>query len=293
MTRRLAITLALLSATTARAQSVDETPEKPPIPPALEGIEIEEHLGARVPGDLPFVDETGKLVELKDALAGGKPVILTLAYYSCPQLCNLVVSGVVASLRDVDLVPGRDYRLVTVSIDPGETPKTAMHRQRGHLQTLDKGAQPSDWPFLTGREPQIRTLADAVGFKYRWDPATRSYAHAATIMLLSPDGRVTRYLYGFRFTPRDLKLAILEAGQGKVGTSLDRVLLSCYKYDAAKRRYGFVVFGVLRIGGGLVFLALLALLVRYWRREHRARTITNPDTAHNDIAAAGRQQVRP
>jgi protein SCO1/2 len=246
------------------------------VPPALVGVDIVEHLGQELPADVDLVDEQGRLVRLGDYFHKDRPVVLSLVYYDCPMLCHLVLNGLVSTLKQMDLVPGRDFSLITVSFSPAETPAQAHERQRGHLQALNNKVAPADWPFLTGREPQLRTLADAVGFRYRYDPATRQYGHPAALFVLSPSGKITRYLYGVQFPPRDLKLALLEAAQGRVGTTLDRVLLQCYRYDPASRRYGLFVFGFMRTGGALVLLALALLLGRYWRRELRSQDPRNP-----------------
>lgn len=257
------------------------------VPAALVGVDIIEHLGQEVPAGVDLVDEQGRLVQLGDYLLKDRPVVLSLVYYDCPMLCHLVLNGLVSTLRQMDLVPGRDFSLVTVSFSPAETPAQARERQRGHLQALNDQVAPADWPFLTGREPQLRALADAVGFRYRYDPATRQYGHPAALFVLSPSGKITRYLYGVQFPARDLKLAILEAAQGRVGTTLDRVLLQCYRYDPASRRYGLFVFGFMRTGGALVLLAVALLLGRYWRRELRAQQAgEDPRTPRTPAAPA-------
>jgi protein SCO1/2 len=162
---------------------------------------------------------------------------------------------------------GRDYRAVTVSIDPSETPKDADERRRGYLQAMGRSDQGEDWPFLVGDERSIRALADAVGFRYRYDEELKIYAHAAVTMVLAPDGKVSRYWYGMEYPPRDLRLSLVEASGGKVGTSLDRVLLTCFQYDPAARRYGWVVNGIVKGGSLLVASALAVLLGVLWRRE--------------------------
>lgn len=253
----------------------DDTPDTV-VPPALVGVDIIEHLGQELPANVDLVDEQGRLVQLGDYLHKDRPVVLSLVYYDCPMLCHLVLNGLVSTLKQMDLVPGRDFSLITVSFSPAETPAQARERQRGHLQALNDKVAPADWPFLTGREPQLRALADAVGFRYRYDPATRQYGHPAALFVLSPSGKITRYLYGVQFPARDLKLALLEAAQGRVGTTLDRVLLQCYRYDPASRRYGLFVFGFMRTGGALVLFALALLLGRYWRRELRAQAVPDP-----------------
>ncbi len=243
-----------------------------PLPPALESVEIREHLGESIPLDLPFTDSAGREIRLAEHFHRDKPVVLILAYYDCPMLCNLVLSGTVNALKGSGLKLGRDYLALTVSIDPSETRWLAAERKRGHLQAL--GEHPTDpaWAFTTGAEAQIKALAQSVGFGYAYDETTRQFAHAAVVFLLTPEGKISRYLYGLEFSPRDMKLALVEAAGGKVGTSFDRVLLSCFKYDPALRRYGLYVSGILRGGALLVFAMLSGLLWVLWRRELRRGT---------------------
>lgn len=242
--------------------------------PAPESVEVIEKLGDALP-DARFHDAQMNLVSLRDAAVRGKPVVLTLIYFDCPMLCSLVQNGVIKALNDTGLVLGRDYQGLTVSFNPKDTPREAIEKQRGYLQSL-KGAERAavtDWPFLTGGPEGIRALADAVGFKYRYDPASQQFEHPAVSLVLTADGRISRYLYGVEPVPRDLKLAILEASQGKVGTTLDRVLLKCFRYDPASRRYNLYVWRVLR-GGSLIFaIGLFGLLGVLWRREVRKRTV--------------------
>lgn len=244
-----------------------------PIPPALESVEITEHLGESIPLDLPFTDSTGREFKLAEHFHREKPVVLILAYYECPMLCNLVISGTVNALRGSGLKLGRDYSAITVSIDPGETAGQAAERKSGHLQAL--GERPTDpaWVFSTGAQAQIAALARSLGFGYTYDEPTRQFAHPAVVFVLTPEGKISRYLYGLEFSPRDIKLALVEAAGGKVGTSLDRILLSCFKYDPSLRRYGLYVSGILRGGALLVFAMLSGLLLILWRREVRRGTV--------------------
>lgn len=241
-------------------------------PEILRGVEIDERLGAAVPADARFVDADGRPVRLGDWLGQGRPVVLILAYYNCPMLCGLVLGGAARSMRQTGLELGKDFQALTVSFDPRETPALALDRQAGYLQAVGKPEAKRSWAFLTGREPDIQALTRAVGFHYRFDPATQQFAHAAAILVLTPEGRVSRYLYGVDFPPKDLRLALVEAGGGRVGTSFDKVLLTCYRYDAAGRRYRPYVFGFIRAGGLLVFAALAAALAVFWRREVKGGT---------------------
>lgn len=241
-------------------------------PPALRGVDVVESLGTRVPTELELLDEEGRTVSLGQLLPGDKPVVLSLVYYRCPMLCNLVLNGLVRSLRELDMGLGEDYRAITVSIDPKDTPHESLKRRRHHLQAMNQSEQ-APWSFLTGPEAAVRRLADSVGFRYNYDPSTEQYAHPAVVMVLTPDGRVSRYLYGAEFPQRDVKLALLEAGEGRVGTSFERVILSCFKYDPATKRYGFYIFGFLRLGAMAVFGALAALLGVYWWREFKKGSV--------------------
>lgn len=236
------------------------------LPPVLKGVDVEEHLGELVPQDMQFTDENGQPVRLSQVLPKDKPVVVTLVYYDCPMLCNLVINGLVKSLQETGLELGRDFEAVTVSIDPKDSPAQSTDRRRRHLQALGK-PESAPWHFLTGTEENIRRLADALGFQYKYDEGTKQYAHPAVVHVLTPEGSISRYLYGTTFPPKDLRLALLEAAGGRVGTSFDRIILSCFKYDTAQRRYGFYIFGFLRLGALMVFFSLSAMLIYFWRRE--------------------------
>lgn len=239
----------------------------------MNDVDVVENLNNQVPLDATFTDQDGKTVQLRDLVTGEKPVVLTMVYYQCPQLCSLVLGALNKAVRNSGMALGQDYEAITISIDPRETPEQAVKRQRGHLQALGAPGQEPDWEFLVGKDEEIRKVADAVGFRYRFDEQTDQYAHAAAIMVLTPDGRVSRYLYGVEFPPRDLRLAVLEASGGRVGTSFDRVLLKCFKYDPNTRRYEVYVFGFIRGGALLVFGALATTLAVFWRREYKRGTI--------------------
>ena len=256
--RRVAAAVALWLAAAAGAQ------EPPPI---LEQVGVTERLNEQVPLELSFVDSTGRHVRLKELLGGDKPVVLTPIYYQCPVLCNLVLAGLVSTLKESGVRLGEDVRVVTVSIAPEETPALAAEKKRGYLQALGVPTDSKDWAFLTGTEPSIRALTEAVGFRYAYDAQLKQYAHAAVVMVLTPEGRLSRYLYGMETPPRDFRFSLVEASGGRVGSSFDRVLLTCYQYDPASRRYAFFVKGFVRTGGLLVFAALATLLGVLWRRE--------------------------
>jgi len=247
---------------------------------ALQDIDVVEHLGDRVPSGLTFSDPAGKTVSL-DALANsGKPVLVTLGYHRCPMLCSLVLDGLVKAIKDTGLVLGKDLLAVDISIDPNEDVALTTGTQKRIVEKLGVGADA--FPFwLSTKDGGVaaRRLADAIGFKYKYDEQSKQFAHEAASFVIAPGGIIARYLYGVEPSPRDFRLAVVEAGDGRVGTSFDRVLLSCYKYDPVTRRYAPFVFGFMRIGAGLVFVALATLMGVLWRKELMMRKARNLATS--------------
>jgi protein SCO1/2 len=237
---------------------------------ALQDIEVIEHLGDRVPANLTFADEAGRPVQLASLLNRGKPVLVTLGYHRCPMLCGLVLDGLVKAGAASGLTVGKDYFAVDVSIDPTEDPKLLAATQRRVLELSGKGTPAASWPFwrsLGDEGAAARALANAVGFRYKYDADSKQFAHEAVAFVLTSEGLVSRYLYGVDYAARDFRMAMVEAGGGRVGTSFDKVVMSCYRYDPATRRYAPFVVGFMRVGAGLVFLALAGLLTVLWRKE--------------------------
>jgi protein SCO1 len=259
-------TLIALAAAAAPARAAARA-EQEDLPPALQGVEVVEQLDAQVPLQAAFLDQDGKPVKLAETVRGDVPVVMALVYYECPMLCGLILGGMARSMKETGLELGKDYRALTVSFDPREKPAQALVRQKGYLQALDQPGGKGGWPFLVGDEKDSRAVADAVGFHYKYDAESKQYAHAAAIFVLTPGGRVSRYLYGVEYPGRDLRLALVEAGQGKVGTSFDRFLLTCYRYDPAARRYVPYALGMVRAGAVLVLFGLAGALAFFWRRE--------------------------
>ena len=248
-----------------------------PMPAALEGVGIEEQPGASLPLDLPFVDSEGRSVRLGQYFSGERPVLLMLVYYRCPMLCGLLFNGVVEGLRELAWTPGRQFDIVTVSIDPLETPTLARLKKQNYLQMYERPEAAPGWHFLTGREADIRALADAVGFGYRWVEERQEYAHAAAVMVATPDGRLSRYLYGLLYDGRTLRLALTEAGQGRVGSTADRLLLYCFHYDANAGRFVVAAANVMRLGALGTVTVLGVWLGGWWLREWRRREETGKE----------------
>lgn len=238
-------------------------------PAWADGADVVEHLGAQVPRDLAFTDTAGQPVQLGALFDGTHPVLLVLAYTACPQLCSLVLDGTVAAVRALPgLRAGVDYRVATISFDVHERRELAAAKRAQVVARLGV-----DWPFLAGDAAAIARLTGALGFQFLRDPRTGALAHAAVVFVLTPDGRISRYLYGVEPPARDLRLALLEAGGGAIGTTADRILLRCFHYDPATRRYGPQIARFLQLGGLVIFALVatgVALLVRAERRRRRA-----------------------
>ncbi len=250
----------------------------------FEAIEITQELGARIPLDTPFKDEHGNTVTLGDYL-GDRPAVLALVYYECPMLCNQILNGLDIALRAVKHELGDDYHAINVSIDPGETPELALAKKQNHLDRMKMPGDDKAWPeadagwhFLTGPESSIKPLADAVGFRYTYDPATDQYAHSAAIMILTPDGKLSKYFYGIEYFPRNLELALVEASDGKIGSLVDQFVLLCYAYDPSTGHYGFYIIGAMRIGAILMICGLITFWVTHYvqvRRKEKAAAKAN------------------
>lgn len=235
------------------------------LPAALRDVGIDPKLGGQVPLELKLTDEVGAPVQLKQYF-NRRPVILALVYYACPMLCNQVLDGLGAALKTLSFNLGSEFDVVTVSFDPNETPEMARSKKETYLRRYGRAAADRGWHFLTGSEAAIEQLTTAVGFRYAYDGATRQYAHASGIVVLTPEGKLANYFYGIQYAPKDLRLALVEASENKIGTAVDRLLLYCYHYDPMTGKYGPVVINVVRIGGAVTVLGLVALIVVLKRR---------------------------
>lgn len=241
------------------------------VPKQLEGVGVDEHLDRQLPLDLEFVNETGQKVKLRDQFDAKVPVILTLNYSDCPMLCSLELNGLVAAMKQLDFSLGKEFRVVTVSIDPSETPEKAARTKRRYLGQYDRPGTDAGWTFLVGSEANVRQLADSVGFRYRYMPDKKEYYHAAALALITPDGRIGRYLYGIEFHPRTLHLGLTETGEGKIGSAMDQLILFCSMYDSKDGNYALVASRVMSLGGGIAALLLAGFLGYLWAAEIKKR----------------------
>jgi len=238
------------------------------MPAVLRGIGFDQNIDQHVPLDTMFRDESGRPVRLGEYF-GKRPVVMVFAYYDCPMLCTQVINGLSTALGVMSLKPGEDFEIVTVSFNPHDTPATATAKKAIYLERYDRPGAAGAWHFLTGDQPDIERLTKAAGFRYAWDADTKQYAHPSGVIVLTPDGRLARYLFGIEYGPRDLRLGIVEASAGKVGTPVDSLLLYCYHYNPMTGRYGLVVMRAVRLAGVATVLALGTFIVVMVRREKR------------------------
>lgn len=241
----------------------------PELPKELANVEIDEKPGAKLPTDVRLRDGQGQDVRLADYFDGERPVILALAYYECPMLCTLVLNGLLDAMKGVDLTAGKDYRVVVISIDPRDTPEMAKKKRDAYVGSYGRPVADRGWDFLVADQAEVRRVADTVGFKYRWDEPTKQFAHAAGVFVASPNAILSRTLYGIAFPSKDVKLALLEATEGKIGSAMNRVLLFCFHYSVAENRYVLATRRLMKAGGIVTVIGLAAMLASYWRAERR------------------------
>jgi protein SCO1/2 len=237
----------------------------------LQGVGIDQRLGEQVPLDTPFRDETGKQVMLSDYF-GEKPVVLVLAYFRCPRLCNEVLNGLESSLEQLNgLDIGRQFNVLTVSFDPQERPPLAAAKKASYIEKYDRPGAANGWHFLTGDSTAIKVLTEAVGFRYHYDPQADQFAHASGIMVLTPQGKLSRYFYGIRYPAGDMRLALVESSNGKIGSPVDQLLLFCFHYDPSSGKYTPIVMNIVRLGGIVTLLVFAVAGVVFWRGERRRK----------------------
>jgi protein SCO1 len=236
-------------------------------------VGIDQKLASQVPLDAVFRDETGRTITLREYFHPNKPVVLALVYYECPMLCTMTLNGMSASFKPLNFSAGKEFEVVTISINPRETPQQAAAKKASYLKVYNRAGAENGWHFLTGDESQSKLVADAVGFRYFYDEKSKQYAHASGIMLLTPEGKVSRYFYGLEYSARDLRLGVVEASENKVGSLAEQVMLLCFHYDPMSGKYGFYVMGALRVGAVLLVLSLTTFILFSVRRDRRNRTV--------------------
>ena len=246
--------------------------------PVFHNVGLDQKLDAQVPVDLKFFDESGEEVRLRDYL-GKKPVVLNLVYYQCPQLCGQVLHGLLTSIQAIPLELTQDYDILTISIDPRETYHLAAEKKTRYVEKYAREGANTGWHFLTGPEESSKRLADVVGFRYEYDTRTDQYAHASGIIVLTPEGKVSKYLYGIEYHPRDLRLALVESSEGKIGSPVDQFLLLCFHYDPLSGRYGLAISFVLKATGILTVVVLGSFIAYSLRHERRLKQQTQPSVA--------------
>ena len=267
--------LALMSVNVSaqgNAPSVRPDPAMPSnqVPIALSKVSFEQRLNQQLPLDLEFKDENGRTVKLGEYY-GRKPVVLAFVYYECPMLCTQALNGLESSLRVLNETIGKEFDVVTVSFDPKETPVLAAGKKQAYLERYQRPEAAQGWHFLTGEPASIDALTQAAGFNYSWDEATHQFAHASGIVVTTPAGKISRYFFGIEYPPRDVKFALIESSNEKIGTLADRLLLYCYHYDPTTGNYGFVAMRAVRIGGAVTILALVGFVFVSLRRDSNGR----------------------
>jgi protein SCO1/2 len=273
----LSALLAEASAFAAPAMAPGERPGVPAsqMPEPLRSVGYDQRLGERIPGDALFIDEAGRSVRLSQYF-GKRPVVLAFAYYECPMLCDLVLQAMVGSFKALKLTPGQDFEVVVVSIDPGESAKLAAATKSEMLGRYGRTGTAAGWHFLTGSKGSIDKLTAAAGFRYVYMGETDEFAHPAGMVVLTPEGRISRYLLGVEFPPRDLRLALIESSDNKIGSVVDKVILYCFHYDPVIGRYSAVTLNIVRLAGALTVVGLVLMVVLMRRRETRETRTPGP-----------------
>ena len=235
--------------------------------PSEQKIDVIENLGSYIPLDTVFIDENGNEVELGSFFKKEIPTVLTLNYFECPMLCTLVLNGLAESLKNLTLNAGDDFQVITIDINPNEKTIFANQKKKNYIKGFGLENIKNDWHFLTGNQENIKKVADSIGYIYYYDKQRDEYMHPAAITLLSSEGKISRYLYGIEYIVKDLKLGILEASEGKIGSTLDKIILYCYHYDPYKNTYTIFATNVMRLGGIFTIIFLCIMLASYWKND--------------------------
>ncbi len=249
------------------------------LPPALAKIGIDQKLGDQLPLDTELKDENGTVVKFGEYFSKGRPVVLALVYYECPMLCNQVLNGLTGSLKGMSLEAGRDFDVVALSFDARENdkPELAKNKKASYMERYGHPGSENGWHFLTGTQESIDKVTQAAGFNYKWDEKSNQFAHAGGIMIATPDGKISRYLYGIDYSPKDLKFGIMESAASKVGSPADQLLLYCFHYDPSTGKYGLSILRVMRLGGIATVLGLGMMVFVFWRRNKRKDQLRGSD----------------
>jgi protein SCO1/2 len=244
------------------------------LPPVLNNVGIEQKLGEQLPLDTPVTDEDGKTVAFGSLFKTGRPVVLALVYYECPMLCNEVLNGLTGSLKGISLDAGKDFDVIALSFDARENdkPELAKNKKAAYLERYGRTNAGTGWHFLTAQQSSIDAITKAAGFNYRWDEKSNQFAHAGGVMVVTPQGKMSRYFYGIDYSPRDLKLGLIDSAENKVGSAADKLLLYCYHYDPATGKYGLAVLSVIRLGAVLTLLGMGAMGFVFWRRNKKVNS---------------------
>jgi protein SCO1/2 len=238
--------------------------------PQLQDVTFKQRLDEKLPLDAPFMDEHGQAVTLGQYFTTGRPVILAFVYYQCPMLCTQVMNGLSSALKVTPFTAGQDFEVVLISFDARDTPAAAAAKERAHLEYWSRQADAPSWHLLTGDETTIRRVTSAAGFTYQWDERTGQFAHVSGVLVVTPEGRLSRYFYGVEYSPKELRLALVESGEGKIGSAIDELLLYCFHYDPESGRYGLLVMNLVRLGGVLTMLFIGGFIFMMRRRDARA-----------------------
>ncbi len=277
-----ALALMALSAAPAGAQQSAEA-----LPEEFENVGIEPHVGAQLPLDATFTNSRGETVRLGDYFDGERPVVILPVYYSCPMLCGLTSNALLDTATELKWTPGEEYRIITFSFDPRESPRLAELKRENTLKAFERAVPDDGWVFLTGEEPQIQRLTETLGFTYKWNEKRQEYVHTAGLMICTPEGTISQYMYGVMYDPDSMRLLLVDASKGKIGSPLDQLLLYCFHYDPQEGTYAWAAVGIMRVGGTITIVALLLTITPLWIRSHfRSRHQARETSAAGGTPAA-------
>lgn len=273
----LLASLAMVTTADARYGKQERVEDDGTLPGPLREVGFDQNLGDDLPLDTVFTDEAGNEVRLGQFFQGDRPAVLALIYFDCPMLCNMILNGLISSLDILTFEPGTDYDVVVVSFDPTEDHYLAAAKKRGYMEQFGRPGTEGGFHFLTGDQANIDVLTEAVGFRYVYDEETDEFAHASGVTVVTPEGTISRYLFGVEYAPKDLRLALVESGESKIGSAVDQLLLFCFAYDPTTGQYGAATMNLIRLGGAITLLAILAFIIVSRRRDRNVARIANQE----------------